>query len=330
MPIPNVSTLYQKIASGAEGGLEFARILRLLLHADFNAKKIDLVAESDASGDYKGLDAYVVENDEFPDFIRGFQFKFYSSKLSQPQKREIILSIEKARQYNEFIQEFVLITPEDFMKEQLAWFGDLKAKYEELYWVEIDGLYRKSGFKLTHWGHSRIIELFLKHEHIGRNYYPELFPFTTGKFTLSKAKLDCKKSKWKELHNYSYFQIDSDDNKLTLDPVFDFQFINNTNDLFLLDNIEIQIESISTTLRGFRSIHVLKSVGVFEYRIDFNKNINRLEFDDPLILKHNKPFRFHLQLIEFTKDCPGNNAKIKFWFHFRTHSVPTESFSLSF
>ena len=35
MPIPNVSSLYKRINGGAEGGHEFARLLKVLLGAHF-------------------------------------------------------------------------------------------------------------------------------------------------------------------------------------------------------------------------------------------------------------------------------------------------------
>src|ERR1700752_5343322 len=116
MPIPNIPTLYQKIGSGSEGGHEFARIVKLLLHADCTVKGITLFAESDASGDYKKLDAYYGTDKYFEPLITGLQFKFYPAKLSLSQKKQITRSIDVALQENQFIQEFILVTPEDFMK----------------------------------------------------------------------------------------------------------------------------------------------------------------------------------------------------------------------
>lgn len=224
MSIPNVATLYQKIAKGAEGGLEFARIIKMLLQAENDIKGTNLIAESDASGDYMGLDAYIPGDKDFPLHTIGFQFKFYPAKLNSKQKQEIDKSISNALTGNKFIQQYILITPEDFMKEQLVWFNVLKKKYENTYWADSNGLYRKSGLKLIHWGHTKIIELVLKHGHIGNKYYPELFPFKLGEFGMAQASIDCKSSFWSKSENYYYSQLYPENEKLTPDPVFDFQF----------------------------------------------------------------------------------------------------------
>lgn len=53
MPIPNVSTLYQRIHPRSEGENEFARFIRLLLIAEYKSSGFKFISESDASGDYK-------------------------------------------------------------------------------------------------------------------------------------------------------------------------------------------------------------------------------------------------------------------------------------
>ena len=82
MPIPNVSTLYQRIHKGAEGGHEFARFIKLLLSNDYGNQGLKFISESDASGDYKKLDAYIPGDTLFPENITGFQFKFFGSNLN--------------------------------------------------------------------------------------------------------------------------------------------------------------------------------------------------------------------------------------------------------
>ncbi|WP_339608353.1 hypothetical protein [uncultured Roseivirga sp.] len=41
MPIFNTSTLYSKIASGSEGGLEFSRFVKTLLTADYHSRGLN-------------------------------------------------------------------------------------------------------------------------------------------------------------------------------------------------------------------------------------------------------------------------------------------------
>jgi hypothetical protein len=333
MPIPNVANLYQRIHKGAEGGNEFARFLKLLLTAEYEKRGERFISVSDASGDYKKVDAYLPGDEDFPSFIKGFQFKFIPSNLNSNQKQDIINAIEGAISENEFIQEFVLITPEDFQKHQEIWYDSLKEKYESTYWAQSNGLHRKGGLKLLHWGHTKIIELALKHDHISIHYFPELFPLGIGKFKLASAGIDCKICNWLpfEENKFGYHQSYPNSRpNLTTDPVFDFHFVNSSPEIFLMEKIEVHIEEMFTRLKGIPADKLLKSVGTIEFEIDFDKPINTIDFDDPMIFESNKPTRFKLQLKDFTSNCKGNCATIKFWFYFNDYSIPTESFYLSF
>ncbi|HET6244655.1 MAG: hypothetical protein H0V01_14975 [Bacteroidetes bacterium] len=332
MPIPNTSTLYQKISNGSEGGQEFARFIKILLQADYSIKGINFVSESDASGDYKKVDGYIRGNEDFKKLAIGFQYKFYSANLTSNQKKEIQLSIESALTENKFLQEFILITPEDWYKEQQEWFDVQRRKYENSYTVESNGLIRMAHFKLTHWGHTKIIELVLKHDHIGYHYFPELFPQGVGKFKLSQSSIDCTISNWFLFkgEKYSYYQkYSSNSSNLSADPVFDFQFTNSSPEILLLNKIEIHIEKIDSQLKGIPAEHFLHSIGTIHHEMDYNNRINTKVLNAPMIFESLKAKRFQLQLRKF-HDCPGNCVTLKFWFHFENFSVPTESFYLSF
>lgn len=335
MPIQNVSTLYQRIQKGAEGGHEFARFIRSLLYAEFSSLKTHFVSESDASGDHKKLDAYLQNNGSISEMITGFQFKFYPANLSSNQKAEIIHSLEAAREANPLMKEFILITPEDWHKEQLSWFDKLKSKHEGVYEVEYDGILFFS-FSLAHWGHSKIIELALKHDHVGSYYFPELFPIGVGKFKLSMSRMEHKFCGWQSYSSGSKdYYLDSIlelDLKKTSDPVFDFQFKNSTNEIHLLNRIEIHLEEqkVMPSISGFPPEQFLRSIGILEYKLDFSKSINTLEFSDPVIFSPNSPTRFHLQLKNFNKDCPWKKVGITFWFFFDELTLPSDKFSLTF
>lgn len=328
MPIPNLSTLYQRIHSGSEGGNEFARFIRLLLQADFASLGVNFISESDASGDFKKVDAYVPGKKEFKNCIVGFQFKFYPYKLSSGQKSEIIKSIEDALEENELIQDFILVTPEDWQKEQLAWFDGLKKRFETVYWASNEDISMKCHFRLAHWGHSKIIELALKHDHIGQHYFPELFPLGVGKFKLAKATIDPKLCVFVPFKEGGHsFYMEKSNTSITTDPVFDFQFKNSTQEIRLLNRIEVHIEEIWSTLKGLPAEDLLKSIGVIQIRLDFKKTVNVYDLDDPLIIEAGKPKRFNVQLTDFGR-CPGNNIRLKFWFHFDDISIPTNTFTL--
>jgi hypothetical protein len=306
MSIPNIDTLYQQIANGAEGGHEFARFIRLLLTAEYKSLGIEFISESDASGDYKKVDGYIPGDKDFPGFITAFQFKFFPCKLSPKQKAEITRSIENALNENEFIQEFILVTPEDWQKEQQKWFDGLKVKLGKTYWASNNGITRKGRFKLSHWGHSKIVELSLRHDHIGSRYFSQLFPFGVGKFKLAKAIIDTKSCAWVAFEDsVTSFYIDSRNNHLPSEPVFDFQFKNSSQEIHLLNKIEVRIERIWTVLKGIPQREFLKSIGTISIPLDFTKPINEYHLEDPLIISSGSAKRFKVQLANFKK-CPGN------------------------
>ncbi|MGB3181240.1 MAG: hypothetical protein WBB45_07605 [Cyclobacteriaceae bacterium] len=219
------------------------------------------------------------------------------------------------------------------MKEQQVWYDSLKEKYERNYWARQNGLSKNSGFKLLHWGHTKIIELCLKHDHIARQYFPELFPFGTGKFKLSEADIDSKLTNWlpSEHGKNRYYQYPvRDAGEYTTDPVFDFHFKNSTKEIHLLHRIEIHIEKVWTKIKGIPQNQFLKSLGTIEYTPNFDEPINTISFDDPMIFPSGQPIRFHIQLNDFANRCPGNMAELKFWFYFDEIVIPTDTFTLSF
>lgn len=334
MPIPNVASLYQKLHKGAEGGLEFERFIKLLLIADYNQRGEKINAESGASGDYKCVDAYTPGREEYiPGLNTSYQIKFYPSKLSAKHKKEVEISIKKALAENEYIHYLIIVTPEDFIKEDQEWFDGLRMEYNNKYSISGDFGYIAYTFDLSHWGHSRIIELALRFDSLGYHYFPELYPVGVGKFKLVKASIDCDICDWLP-DNSSKNQFNQwfpySRPELPPDPVFDFHFTNSSPEIFLLQKIDIEVFDIRSSLSGIPVDHFLKSLGTFEYEIDFTKPINTFTLDDPLIFEANKPMRFKIQLREFSKKCPGNSCDIKFWFHFDNYSLPSNTFHLSF
>lgn len=155
MPIPNVSTLYEKIYKGSEGGQEFARVINLLLIAESRNQDFQLIDSSDASGDYKGVDSIILRKDQ----NIGVQYKFVPVPLSSNHKREIRKSLETALNKFPEMNKWILIIPYNPSQYTHAWLDGLSKEYE----IEIEC-----------WGHLRILELMLKYPHIAQNYYPEL------------------------------------------------------------------------------------------------------------------------------------------------------------
>lgn len=326
MPIANVSSLYQRIAKGSEGGHEFARFVKLLLRAHYEKFGKKFVSESDASGDFKKVDAYIGHPD-FEDLMTGFQFKFYPGKLSASQKKEIVKSIEAAINHNKYIHTLILVTPEDWQKDQLAWFDEIKKKFNHTFEFRTNRISGIGRFKLEHWGHTRIVELALRFDFLGIHYFKELFPIGVGKFKLNSCKIDSKACCWLPSRyniNQFYSEKGTNSSHLTTDPIFDFQFKNSTAEIHLLKSIEIHVEDTWSTLKGFPADQLLTSIGIIEIEIDYKTKLSTYVFDDPLIFEAGKAKRFQIQLTNFLP-CPGNWARIKFLFFFDEITILTDS-----
>jgi hypothetical protein len=155
MSIPNASSLYQRINKGAEGGLEFARIINQLLISESSIGEIRFTSYSDAAGDYKGVDAVINTSLN----KSGLQYKFVPSSFSSNHKSEIKTAFHKAIKNFPDMDEWILVTPEDINKFDLTWLETISNEFK---------------IPIVHWGHSKIINLMLKHKHIGEQYYSDL------------------------------------------------------------------------------------------------------------------------------------------------------------
>jgi hypothetical protein len=155
MSIPNVSSLYTRIHKGAEGGLEFARIFNQLMISESSKEEFNFISYSDAAGDYKGVDGIMHKG-----IVKtGFQYKFIPSAFKNEHKSQIKSSIENAIKQFQEMDRWILVIPEDANKFDLTWLEKISDELQ---------------IQTEIWGHSRIINLMLKHKHIGEKYYPEL------------------------------------------------------------------------------------------------------------------------------------------------------------
>ncbi|MCK4763462.1 MAG: NACHT domain-containing protein [Candidatus Aminicenantes bacterium] len=169
--LPQVKTLYDILPKGTEGGKEFARIIDLLLFHEARraGKKITLF--DDSSGDYYGLDSF--ESDVIRKHGKtGYQYKFYPSPLSDKHRREIIESLQRTAENQKKLKlkNWILLTPQDLTESatrkdggDVSWFESLREKL-------------KLKFEIEHWGHKKLLALFLDTPSICLFYYPELMP----------------------------------------------------------------------------------------------------------------------------------------------------------
>ncbi|MDJ0660258.1 MAG: hypothetical protein QNJ42_12320 [Crocosphaera sp.] len=154
--LPAVKTLYDILPKGTEGGKEFDRIMDLLLIHDARQKGKTFNNFNDAAGDYNGLDSF--EGNTFrQEGTIGYQYKFYPSPLSSSHRSEIKKSLQTTAKRQEELKltKWILVTSQDLTesgtrkdKGDVTWFQELRQELE-------------LNFELEHWGHSKILALFL-------------------------------------------------------------------------------------------------------------------------------------------------------------------------
>ena len=337
MGIPNVSTLIERIKKGSEGGNEFSRLMNLILISEFNELNEKFNPFSDANGDYKGVDSFVKSKV----YVTGFQYKFYPSPLSTNHKSLIKKSLKDALRKFQDLSTWIIVTPDDFMRNDVEWFEKLKEEFEfdlpmhEAFLLNRNGApFKRTMFKIEHWGHTKIMELILKHPHIGEKYYPELFLSREKQdFKLVKLGVDFNNCNWARSRNYdlSFMQYSLDTKKhKTSDIIFDCFFINNSRSIYLLHSIDVKIIDYWVELKGIASDKLLNSIGEISIEVDFDKEITRYNFESPVIFNEKSPQRFSIQMLSLTQNCPGNTVKLKLSFNFSEHSIETEVIYLSF
>ncbi len=167
--LPAVPPLSKRLPKGSEGGKEFARVIDLLLIQHARREHQTLTHVDDSAGDYLALDSFADCDDSGRS---GYQYKFYASPLSDLHRasikravRHAVAKLEASR-----IRRLVIITPDDLLESaarrgggDVSWFQSMRALFQDRIDVE-------------HWGHRRIVDMFLKSPSICLIYYPELLP----------------------------------------------------------------------------------------------------------------------------------------------------------
>jgi hypothetical protein len=103
-----------------------------------------------------------------------------------------------------------------------------------------------------------------------------LFGYEKGNLILNKASVDSSSINWyKKDDEFHIFHDpilgEPELSEKSSELVFDFQFINNTNDIYTPHtiDIEIEIEETWTRLKGIPGSEVLKPIGTIEFRTRF-------------------------------------------------------------
>jgi hypothetical protein len=173
--LPEVKTLYDLLPKGTEGGKEFSRVVDLLIFHEARRAGRRASLYSDAAGDYRGLDSFV--GDRFRrEGTTGYQYKFFPSPVSKDHRQHIADSLQRAASYEGRargrkpikLKKWVLVTPQDLVEPatrgdggDVSWFESLRGR------LKID-------FEVEHWGHKKLLALFLETPSLCLYYYPEL------------------------------------------------------------------------------------------------------------------------------------------------------------
>lgn len=166
--LPNVPSLTRILPRGAEGGIEFARIVDLLILHQYRRENGRFNMFDDSAGDFFGMDSF--GETYFRKVERtGYQYKFIGCPINPKHRTDIERSILRATssENKSQIQKYVLVLPEDLTESQsrssgdVSWFENLKTKLN-------------TSIELEAWGHKRLVSLLLEAEPLCIRYYPEL------------------------------------------------------------------------------------------------------------------------------------------------------------
>jgi len=168
--LPEQKSLYQILPKGTDGGKEFSRIVDLLIFHEGRRSGRSTLLFSDAAGDYRGLDSMSGDASLRREGATGYQYKFYPSPLSSEHRRSIEESLlRSAGSAAELkLKRWVLVTPEDLLESStkagggdVSWFQGLRGKHS-------------LKFELEHWGHKKLLGLFMQTPFLCLYYYPDL------------------------------------------------------------------------------------------------------------------------------------------------------------
>jgi len=167
--LPNTRSLSKIIPSGTEGGKEFSRVVDLLIFQDCRRRKQNLTVFNDSAGDFRALDGFSTQKGRDKKYI-GYQYKFYSSPLSDAHRTSIKKSLSEAKKKfgKGELEKWILVIPDDLTesavkrtKGDVSWFNELKEDLELT-------------FEIEYFGHTKLQALFLETPSICLFYYPEL------------------------------------------------------------------------------------------------------------------------------------------------------------
>jgi energy-coupling factor transporter ATP-binding protein EcfA2 len=164
-----VKSLYEILPKGKEGGAEFARVVDLLLFHQARRAGRNITLFNDAAGDYAGLDSFEHAISR-RDGETGYQYKFYPSPLSAEHRKDIEASLAVALKNRKKLKlkRWVLVTPQDFVESSARVDGGDVTWFEKLHYKA------RTGLDLEHFGHKKLLTLFLETRALCLFYYPEL------------------------------------------------------------------------------------------------------------------------------------------------------------
>lgn len=118
-------------------------------------------------------------------------------------------------------------------------------------------------------------------------------------------------------------------------PILDFSFINNSQEVVILNKITLEVKSLFSGLNGVPQPSVLNPLVKYQIKIDYEKEINILKILDAIQCPPKQAFRFQVELSQKTsisnENFPPEGRKLLFFkFYFNNGVVviaPTIKFN---
>jgi hypothetical protein len=116
----------------------------------------------------------------------------------------------------------------------------------------------------------------------------------------------------------------------TKDPIFDITLLNNSSATQILHRMDIVVERVWSVPKGIPFASIIEPLITYRVPVDCSKKINAFDLNSPLAFGEDSPARFKVQFLNFSENCKGNMAEIKFRFVLNEKVVESQKFVLDF
>lgn len=142
-------------------------------------------------------------------------------------------------------------------------------------------------FPISFLGWEEIRKKVIKYPNILNHY----FGGSSNRIEFVSLSVDEENCSWQEKGENTFFKIKNSKPKF---PIFDFSFINNSNDTIILKKLHLNVESLPSGISGLPESGILNPLAKFSLVLDPQKNTNTLNLN--IFAKPKVPFRFQVEV----------------------------------